>query len=60
MSDTGIGHDVSPEIPIGIGVGKRGRKIRVWSDGIRFGTLTISKGAIEAKADSRAGLNEGR
>lgn len=46
-------HDVSLEIPRGIEVGKRDLKIRVWSDGIRFGTLTISKGAIEARWDIR-------
>lgn len=40
-------HDVSLEIPKGIEVGKRDLKIRVESDGVRFGTLTISKGAID-------------
>lgn len=40
-------HDVSLEIPKAIEVGKCDLKIRVLSDGIRFGTLTISKGAID-------------
>lgn len=40
-------HEVSLEIPRGIEVGKRDLKIRVVSDGVRFGTLTISKGAID-------------
>lgn len=42
-------HDVSLEIPKAIEVGKCDLKIRVLSDGIRFGTLTISKGAIETR-----------
>lgn len=40
-------HDVSLEIPRAIEVGKCDLKIRVKSDGVRFGTLTISKGAID-------------
>ena len=59
MSDTGIGHDVSLEIPGGMEVGKRDLKIRVWSDGIRFGTLTSSKGAIDWSSGHAKGGKSG-
>ena len=52
-------HDVSLEIPRGIEVGKRDLKIRVWSDGIRFGTLTISKGAIDWRPGHAKEGNQG-